>query len=39
MLNRQVSAPEMKKAVFDMGPHKAPGPDGFLPTSRKIGVK
>jgi len=28
-LNRQFSAEETEKAVFMMGPNKAPGPDGF----------
>lgn len=28
-LNRDVTSSEIKLAVFDMGPHKAPGPDGL----------
>lgn len=30
LLNQPVSIAEMKKAVFDMGPNRAPGPDGFI---------
>lgn len=30
LLNRSVTLREVKKALFDVGPNKTPGPDGFF---------
>lgn len=30
ILNNSISFIEIEEAVFQMGPHKAPGPDGIL---------
>lgn len=31
LLNHSVTLVEIKKAVFNMGPNKGPGPHGFVP--------